>query len=63
MTNDTFSTVLKLMEEFPEFCLSQSQASTYDIVRKYNPEIIRAYQAAGGRGPVGGGRVALGGGR
>ncbi len=40
VTNDTFTTVLKLMEEFPDFCFSQSQASVYAIMRDYNPEIF-----------------------
>ncbi len=40
VTNDTFVTVLKLMEEFPEFCFSQSQASVYAIVCDYAPELL-----------------------
>ncbi len=40
VTNDTFLTVLKLMDEFPEFCFTQSQASVYEIMRKYNPELF-----------------------
>lgn len=40
VTNDTFSTVLKLMEEFPDFCFTQSQASVYEIARKHNPELF-----------------------
>ena len=36
-TNDTFTTVLHLMEEFPEFVFSQSQASVYRIVEQHNP--------------------------
>ncbi|HPS53781.1 MAG TPA: glycoside hydrolase family 38 C-terminal domain-containing protein, partial [Phycisphaerae bacterium] len=39
-TNDMFITVLKLMEEFPEFCFSQSQASVYEITREYNPALF-----------------------
>ncbi|HPS53441.1 MAG TPA: alpha-mannosidase, partial [Phycisphaerae bacterium] len=39
-TNDMFITVLKLMEEFPEFRFSQSQTSVYEIARKYNPELF-----------------------
>jgi len=38
VTNDTFTTVLKLMEEFPDFCFTQSQASVYKIMKDYNPE-------------------------
>jgi alpha-mannosidase len=40
LTNDTFMTVLKLMDEFPEFYFSQSQASTYEIIREYNPKLF-----------------------
>ncbi|HBC85687.1 MAG TPA: hypothetical protein DCZ94_01905 [Lentisphaeria bacterium] len=39
-TIDSFSTVIKLMKEFPEFKFSQSQASVYAIVEKYNPELL-----------------------
>ena len=39
VTNDTFITMLKLMDEFPDFRFSQSQASTYEIARKYCPEL------------------------
>ncbi|MEA2012624.1 MAG: glycoside hydrolase family 38 C-terminal domain-containing protein [Verrucomicrobiota bacterium] len=38
--NDTFITVLKLMDEFPDFCFSQSQGAVYDIIRKFNPEVF-----------------------
>ena len=38
--NDTFTTVLKLMERFPRFCFTQSQAAVYDIVRRYNPPML-----------------------
>jgi alpha-mannosidase len=41
VTNDTFSTVLKLMEEYPEFTFSQSQASVYEIIEKYNPSMLK----------------------
>ena len=40
ITNDTFTTVLKLMDEFPDFCFTQSQASVYAIVRDYNPALL-----------------------
>jgi alpha-mannosidase len=39
VVNDTFSTVDKLMDEFPEFHFSQSQASTYMILKEYLPEL------------------------
>ncbi|MCE5197378.1 hypothetical protein LLG39_00200, partial [bacterium] len=35
VTHDTFSTVNKLMDEFPEFHFSQSQASTYKAMEQY----------------------------
>jgi alpha-mannosidase len=41
-TNDTFLTMLKLMEEFPDFCFTQSQASVYEIVERYHPEMLQA---------------------
>ncbi len=40
VTNDTFLTVLKLMDEFSDFCYTQSQASVYAIVQQYNPELF-----------------------
>ncbi len=40
ITIDTFRTVLKLMEEFPEFCFTQSQASVYAIVKEFDPELL-----------------------
>ncbi|HEY3323640.1 MAG TPA: glycoside hydrolase family 38 C-terminal domain-containing protein [Planctomycetota bacterium] len=43
-TNDTFTTVLKLMEEFPEFRFSQSQASVYALMQEYNPELFEQIQ-------------------
>lgn len=39
---DTFSTVDKLMTEFPEFRFSQSQASTYIAMEEYAPELFKA---------------------
>ncbi len=41
LTNDTVGTVLRLMEEFPEFHFSQSQASVYAILEQYHPELLR----------------------
>lgn len=43
-TNDTFSTVLKLMEEYPDFIFSQSQASIYKIIEEYNPDLLKQIQ-------------------
>jgi alpha-mannosidase len=40
VTNDTFTTVLNLMAEFDDFCFTQGQASVYDIVRQYNPDLL-----------------------
>ena len=40
VTHDTFNTVLKLMEEYPDFCFSQSQVSTYALIEKYNPQML-----------------------
>lgn len=41
-TLDSFRTVLALMEEFPEFHFSQSQASIYAIVAQYDPAMLAA---------------------
>lgn len=38
-TYDTFLTVDRLMEEFPEFRFSQSQVSIYQLVKDYLPEL------------------------
>ena len=35
----TFRTVLSLMDAYPEFTFSQSQASVYHIVEKFDPEL------------------------
>ena len=40
VTNDTFSTVLRLMEEFDDFHFSQSQTSVYALTKKYNPQMF-----------------------
>lgn len=37
---DTFQTMLKLLDEYPSFIYSQSQASVYEIVEKYAPELL-----------------------
>ena len=41
VTVDTFSTVLRLMEQYPAFCFSQSQASTYAIVERHRPDLLQ----------------------
>jgi len=38
---DTFRTMLTLMDEYPEFTYSQSQAATYHIVEKYEPNMLQ----------------------
>ena len=40
VTLDSVRTVLTLLEEFPEFHFSQSQASIYAIIEKYEPEML-----------------------
>jgi len=40
VTVDTFKTMLTLMREYPKFTFAQSQASTYEIVEKYAPEML-----------------------
>jgi alpha-mannosidase len=40
LTIDTFSTALRLMDEYPDFHLSQSQASTYKIVQDHRPDLL-----------------------
>jgi alpha-mannosidase len=39
-TLDTFRTMLNLMEEYPEFKFSQSQASVYKIVEEFDPDML-----------------------
>jgi len=53
-TNDTFTTVLKLMDEFDDFCFTQSQCSVYEIMERYNPELLEriARRVAEGRWEV-----------
>jgi alpha-mannosidase len=38
--NDSFLTVLRLMEEFPEFHFTQSQAAIYRVLEQYHPELL-----------------------
>ena len=40
ITLDTFRTMLDLMREYPAFTFSQSQASVYQIVEQYAPEML-----------------------
>lgn len=39
---DTFQTMLSLLEEYPDFIYSQSQAATYEIIEKYCPSLLPA---------------------
>ena len=45
VTLDTFRTMLNLMKEYPDFTFAQSQASTYEIVEKYCPEMLEEIKA------------------
>jgi alpha-mannosidase len=40
ITLETFRTMLDLMEEYPDFKFSQSQASVYRIVEEYAPDML-----------------------
>ncbi len=40
ITLDTFRTMLDLMQEYPDFTFSQSQASVYQIVEQYDPDML-----------------------
>lgn len=40
VTLSTFRTILNLMEEYPAFTFSQSQASVYRIVEQYDPDML-----------------------
>ncbi len=40
VTLATFRTMLKIMDEYPDFTFSQSQASVYKIVEEYEPELM-----------------------
>lgn len=47
---DTFYTMLRLLEEYPDFIYTQSQAAVYEIIERYAPELlpdIRKYVAEG----------------
>ena len=41
----TFHTVMRLMEQFPAYCFTQSQAQLYDYVRQDYPALFEAIQA------------------
>ncbi len=53
----TFHTVLRLMEEFPDYHFTQSQPQLYDFVRQDYPDLFRAIQTRVAEGrwePLGG---------
>jgi alpha-mannosidase len=39
-THDTFASVLSLMERYPQFTYTQSQASVYALTERYSPELF-----------------------
>ena len=41
----TFTTMLNIMDEYPQFCFSQSQTSVYKIIDDYAPELKERIQA------------------
>ena len=42
VTHDTFATMDRLMAEFPDFTFAQSQASVYEAMQRYSPEVFAA---------------------
>lgn len=44
ITLSTFRTMLNLMQEYPEFTFSQSQASVYKIVEEHDPDMMQEIQ-------------------
>jgi len=45
VTVDSFGTVLKLMDEYPQFHFSQSQASVYRIIEQHRPDLLERIAA------------------
>ena len=45
ITVDTFRTVLDMMAEYPDFTFAQSQASTYEIIEKFRPDMLDEIKA------------------
>lgn len=41
----TFRTMLDIMEEYPGFCFSQSQAAVYKLAEDYDPELMEEIKA------------------
>lgn len=44
IASETISTVLRLMERYPDVVFSQSQAIIYDIIARYRPDLIHEIQ-------------------
>ncbi len=59
----TFHTVLRLMEQFPDYHFTQSQPQLYDYVRQDYPALFEAIKAARGRRALGADRRHVGRGR
>jgi len=45
ITLATFRSVLNIMDQYPEFCFSQSQASVYKIVEEFDPAMMEEIKA------------------
>ena len=40
VTLATFRSILNIMDQYPDFCFSQSQAAVYKIVEEYDPDLM-----------------------
>ncbi len=45
LTIATFRTVLDIMDEYPQFCFSQSQSSVYKIIEDFEPDLMDRIKA------------------
>lgn len=45
VTLATFRSILNIMDQYPDFCFSQSQASVYKIVEEYDPAMMEEIKA------------------
>lgn len=45
VTLATFRSILNIMEQYPDFCFSQSQASVYKIVEEHDPAMMEEIKA------------------
>ncbi|MCL2700299.1 MAG: glycosyl hydrolase-related protein [Phycisphaerae bacterium] len=43
-THDTFRQAMAFMDEFPQFCFSQSQSSTYEFIERTDPVLFKRVQ-------------------